>query len=38
MPVMRYAAVAPEFANQAANEATLVICMIETERALKAVE
>lgn len=38
MPALRYAAVAPRYANQVANEATLVICMIETERALKNVK
>lgn len=38
MPLLRYAAVPAKYANPLANEATLVICMIETEGAVELVE
>lgn len=38
MPIFRYASVAAKYANQVSNEGTLIICMIETEKALEDVE
>lgn len=38
LPQFRYAALPANVANPVANEIVLVICMIETEEALKVVE
>ncbi|EIW72044.1 hypothetical protein TREMEDRAFT_72636 [Tremella mesenterica DSM 1558] len=38
MACLRYASIPAKYANVAANEETLVICMIETERAVEDVE
>jgi 2-keto-3-deoxy-L-rhamnonate aldolase RhmA len=38
MPILRYNSVPAKYANPVANDATVVICMIETERALEIAE
>ena len=38
MPILRYASIPAKHANVVANEETVVICMIETERALADAE